>query len=46
MSEFDSEWTAVQYLAAILAVVVEIAKQQGVPEEQLLEALNRDANNP
>ena len=46
MSEIYSEWTTVQYLAAILAVVVEIGKQQGVPEQQLFDALNEAATNP
>jgi hypothetical protein len=46
MSEFSSEWKSVQYLAAILAVVVEIGKQQGLPEQQLLDALNEAAINP
>lgn len=46
MSEIQSEWTTVQYLAAILEVVIEIALHKGVPEQQLRDAVNEAANNP
>jgi hypothetical protein len=46
MSEFSSEWNSVQYLAAILAVVRQLAEEQGVPSQKLLDIINEAANNP
>jgi len=46
MSEIYSEWKAIQYLSAILAVAIEIGIHAGVPEQQLKDAVNEAANNP
>ena len=46
MSEIYSEWTTVQYLAAILVVAIEIGIHAGVPEQQLKDAVNEAAINP
>lgn len=46
MSEFESEWVEVQYLAAILAVIRQLAEEQGVPSQKLLDIINEAANNP
>jgi len=40
------EWTAVGYLAAILAVLRVLAEKEGVEPQKLLDIINEAANNP
>ena len=46
VNSLRGEWSAVSYLAAILAVVRQLAERQGVPPQKLLDIINEAANNP